>query len=417
MPPFDAAATSVRPLPVLGSSRVRVMLVLGSLDGGGAERVAVNLFNRCDPRALDVRLGLIRRTGPYLDEVDGRRVLSLPDHRGRLKDWARTPADLARMIGLARPQVLMSFGMGIDAMTWLALRGLGPGRPHWICRQDSNPDAEIANLIHNPLGRAAVAALTRHIHRASGGFVAVAKDLAVKVDAQSGTGGRNARAIYNPIDIETVQALARDRLAHPPERPFIVTAGRLVRQKGYDILIEAFAKCRAARGMDLVILGQGPLEGALRTQAVALGVGDRVKFPGFQLNPWAWFARARLFVLSSRWEGFGNVVAEALACGVPTLVTDCDFGPREQVEHGLSGWITPSEDAAAMSAALDTLLNNDGLRKALGVRGRDRAEAFDIDAIAGEYTQLFLEVAGRNADVGPVVRRPQRQSTLRVAAR
>ena len=175
-----------------------------------------------------------------------------------------------------------------------------------------------------------------------------------------------------------------------------------MRQKGYDILIEAFARSGAARDLDLVILGQGPLEGALRTQAVALGVGDRVKFPGFQINPWAWFAQARLFVLSSRWEGFGNVVAEALACGVPTLVTDCDFGPREQVEHTVSGWITRSEDPAAMATALDTLLANDVLRAALGVRGRGRAEAFDIDVIAREYTRLFLQVAaGREAVEAP----------------
>jgi len=402
MSPFDAAATTVTPLPVRTASRVRVMLLLGSLDGGGAERVAVNLLNRCDPHALDMRLGLIRRTGPYLDEVDGRKVSALPDHRGRPVDWAQTPAALARMIAEVRPHVLMSFGAGIDVMVWLALRRLGADRPHWICRQDSNPDAEIANLTGNPLVRAAVAGITGYTHRAADGLVAVAKDLATRADVQLGGGSRHARAIYNPIDIEAIQGFAADRLQHPPERPFIVTAGRLVRQKGYDILIDAFAKSRAARGMDLVILGQGPLEGALRAQALALGVGDRVKFPGFQINPWAWFARARLFVLASRWEGFGNVVAEAMACGAPALVTDCDFGPREQVEHGLSGWITPSEDASAMTAALDTLLSNDGLRRALGVRGRGRAEAFDVAVIARQYTRLFLEAAGRGDAIGSI---------------
>ncbi len=395
MSPYDAVA-AVAPLSLKSSEpRVRVMLLLGSLDGGGAERVAVNLFNRCDARDLDLRLGLLRRTGPYLDEVDGRRVTALPDHRGRLSDWARTPRDLARMITEVKPQVLMTFGMGVDVLTWLALARFGSDRPQWICRQDSNPDAEIANLTGNPVGRAAVAAFTRHIHRVSDGFVAVAKDLAAQVDQRAGPTERHAQTIYNPIDIATIQRLAEDHLAHPPERPFIVTAGRLVRQKGYDILIEAFAKSGAARDLDLVILGQGPLEGALRTQAAALGVGDRVKFPGFQINPWAWFARARLFVLSSRWEGFGNVVAEALACGVPTLVTDCDFGPREQVEHTVSGWICRSEDPAAMTAALDTVLTNDITRKALGLRGRKRAEAFDIDVIARQYTQLFLQVAAR----------------------
>ena len=403
MSPYDVADAVVTPLvQTPAGARARVMLLLGSLDGGGAERVAVNLLNRCDSHALDIRLGLLRRTGPYLDEVDADKVTALPDHRGRLADWIATPANLARMIGEVRPDVLMTFGMGVDALTWPALKLMRHRRPRWICRQDSNPDAEIANLTTHPLGRAVVAGATRHIHRAADGFVAVARDLAAKVDRQAGSGVRRAQAIYNPIDIATVQALAADRLTHPPERPFIVTAGRLVRQKGYDILIEAFARSGAARDLDLVILGQGPLEGALRTQAAALGVGDRVKFPGFQINPWAWFAQARLFVLSSRWEGFGNVVAEALACGVPTLVTDCDFGPREQIEHAVSGWITRSEDPAAMAGALDTLLTNDVLRVALGLRGRGRAEAFDIDVIARDYTRLFLQVAaGREAAEAP----------------
>jgi glycosyltransferase involved in cell wall biosynthesis len=150
--------------------------------------------------------------------------------------------------------------------------------------------------------------------------------------------------------------------------------------------------------MDLVILGEGPLEGALRRRAADLGVGERVRFLGFQGNPWAWFARARLFVLPSRWEGFGNVVAEALACGAPTLVTDCDYGPREQVVHGVSGWVTRSEDPAALTAALDILLADPRLAARLAVAGRARARAFDIDTIAEAYTELFLEQGSPERD-------------------
>ena len=397
--PTSDAEPKAAPSPAeAATDPTRVMLLLGSLDGGGAERVAVNLVNRCDSSLVDLHVGLIQRAGPYLAEVDPARVTALPDRRGTLADWVGTPSGLAHMIRTARPDVLMSFGMGVDALTWLGLKQLGRDRPRWICRWDSNPDAEIANLTASPWGRKAAAMGLRRIHRSADTIVAVARDLASQVDSWIGN-VQPTQIIYNPIDIATIQALAADRLAHPPERPFIVTAGRLVRQKGYDILIEAFARSGAARDLDLVILGQGPLEDVLKVQAAALGVGDRVKFPGFQINPWAWFAQARLFVLSSRWEGFGNVVAEALACGVPTLVTDCDFGPREQVEHTVSGWITRSEDPGAMAAALDTLLTNDVLRAALGVRGRGRAEAFDIDVIAREYTRLFLHVAGQRETV------------------
>jgi len=407
MPPFDDIASTVDALPRgTVTRRARVMLLLGSLEGGGAERVAVNLFNRCEPRAVDVRLGLLQRKGPYLNEVDAARVTALPVHRGQLLDWARTPARLAGMIGQVRPDVLMTFGMGVDALTWPALKMMGSTRPRWICRQDSNPDAEIANLTSSRWARSIVAASTGRIHGAADGLVAVARDLATRVDRQTETASPRVQAIYNPIDIATIQSQAAEPLPAPMERPFIVSAGRLVRQKGYDVLIEAFANSAAATDMDLVILGQGPLEGALRAQAAALGVADRVWFPGFQINPWAWFARAHLFVLSSRWEGFGNVVAEALACGAPTLVTDCDYGPREQVDHAVSGWITRSEDPAAMTEALNALLSNDNLRIAMGVRGRGRAEAFDIEVIARAYTRLFLQVAWRNAAAGALAARP-----------
>ena len=382
------------PSSALGAdARVRVMLLLGSLNGGGAERVAVNLLKRCDPAAVDLRLGLLRRTGRYLAEVDPLRIAA-PAYRPRsLAATLAAPADIARMVRAIRPRVLMSFGLGVDMLTWLALSGLGNERPKWICRGDSNPDAEIRNLLGNPAGRAVIKAVTRRMHRSADGFVAVAQELATKLDSQADSRSPRTRAIHNPVDLVKIARLA----AQPPPvalaRPFIVSAGRLVRQKGYDLLIKAFADSRAASQMELVILGEGPLETALKTQAAALGVADRVRFAGFQENPWAWFAHARLFVLASRWEGFGNVVAEALACGAPTLVTDCEFGPREQVAHGVSGWVARAEDPAALTAALDTVLSDPDLAATLAAAGKARARAFDIDRIASAYTALFLEQA------------------------
>ena len=373
--------------------RTRVMLLLGSLGGGGAERVAINLMSRCEPAVVDLRLGLLRRTGPFLAEVDARRLTALSDRGDSLVDWLSMPRDIARMIRSDRPDVLMSFGMGVDVLAWLALKRLGRHRPRWICRQDSNPDAEIGALSVNRLGRGAIAAATRRVHRSADGFVAVARDLAFRLDSRGYRGARRTQVIHNPVDVSGIQRRAAEPLQAPGGRPFIVAAGRLTRQKGFDLLIKAFADSRAARGMDLVILGTGEMEADLKARAAALGVGDRVRFPGFQVNPWSWFARARLFVLSSRWEGFGNVVAEALACGAPTLVTDCDFGPREQVEHGSSGWVARAEDAGALTAAIDTLLADRDLAAMLGEGGRRRARAFDIETIASAYTDLFLEQA------------------------
>ncbi len=373
------------------------MMLLGSLSGGGAERVAVNLMNRCDPLAVDLRLGLLRRVGPYLGDVDPCRIVAPKVARTGASGVLCAPADIARMVRAVRPQVLMSFGMGINMLTWLALGRLGRDRPAWICREDSNADAEIAELTASRFGRGLVGAAMGHVYRDADRLQSVSRDQAANLERRLALPPGRVRVIYNPVDVAQIERSAAQLLAVAPERPFIVTAGRLTFQKNHNLLIEAFAMSAAARGMDLVILGEGPLEGDLRARAAALGVSDRVRFAGFQANPWAWFSRARLFVHSSRWEGLPNVIAEALACGVPTLLPDCDFGPREQIVHGQSGWLVPPHDAGALAGGLDTLLGDPDLAARLAAGGKARASDFDADVIAGAYTEFFLEMTGASA--------------------
>jgi len=363
----------------------RVLLALGSLEGGGAERVALNLVHGCDARRLDLSLALLRRDGAYLSDIDPRRIVG-PVHRGRgLLDALRAPRDLARMIADARPEVVMSFGLGVNLAVWVALAASPGLRPYWICREDSNIWAEIDNLTASGPIRSLLRALVRRIHRRADCVLAVAEDLGGRLARE--TPGATTRVIHNPIDLDAIAAAARRSPPETPTRPFIVAAGRLVRQKGFDLLIDAYASCLEAREFELVILGEGPLEADLKRRAQALGVGAVVRFVGFQANPWAWFARARLFVLPSRWEGFGNVVAEAMACGAPVLVSDCDFGPREQVVHGVSGWVAQPD---ALAAAMSRLLSDDALCERLANAGRARAQDFAVPAVIEAYDRLFL---------------------------
>ncbi len=358
---------------------VRVLLVLGALDGGGAERVAVNILKSCDPARVDVRLGLLRRSGPYLAQVDGASIAAARDIVGMVRE--------------ARPDVLMSFGMGINLLVALAMFRLGHRRPVWICREDSNMDAEITNLTASRMGRWVVGGLVGRAYRSADALVSVSADLARRLERRLGIKSGAIHAIHNPAEISRIVAAAAEPLVNSPGRPFIVTAGRLTRQKGQDLLISAFAASDAARDLDLVILGQGPLEADLRAQAAALGVGDRVLFPGFQANPWAWFARARLFVLASRWEGFGNVITEAMACGAPVLATDCDFGPREQIAHGETGWLVAPESIGALTQGVDCVLGDPRLSDRLARAGRQRAMSFDLGPIAESYTARFIGLA------------------------
>lgn len=373
------AITKPQPSCAVSDRRVRVLLVLGALDGGGAERVAVNILQGCDPDRVDIRLGLMRRSGPYLAQVDAAYIA--------------VARDIVGMVREARPDVLMSFGMGINLMVALAMVRLGRRRPVWICREDSNMDAEITNLIGSRMGRWVVGGVVGRAYRSADALVSVSTDLARRLERRLGIKTGAIHAIHNPAEISRIVAAATEPLARPPRRPFIVTAGRLTRQKGHDLLIAAFAASEAARGLDLAILGEGPLECDLRAQAAALGVGERVLFPGFQDNPWAWFARARLFVLPSRWEGFGNVITEAMACGAPVLSADCDFGPREQIAHGETGWLVSPNSIAALTEGIDRVLGDPGLSARLAHAGRQRAMSFDVGLIAESYTARFIGLA------------------------
>jgi glycosyltransferase involved in cell wall biosynthesis len=391
------------------TERVRVMLLLSSLHGGGAERVAVHLLNRCDPDLVDVRMGLLRKAGPFLADADptridaspiGQTLLAFEGHNSSfyrpdklLAGALLAPFNIASMVRAHQPHVIMSFLKGMSVLSALVVRGMGADAPRWIAREGNNTDAVIDDELRNPAARAFVKGLTRRCYRAADCFLANSHEMADGLRDRLALDPARIRVIHNPIDVAMVRRKANEALPAAPTRPFIVTAGRLEYQKGHDVLLKAFAASDAARGMDLVILGHGTLEQALKRQAAELGVADRVRFPGFTDNPWAWIARAELFVLPSRWEGFPSVVAETLACAAPALVTACDFGPREVVEHGRSGWVVPPDDAAAFGAAMDMLLRRPDLTAQFRRNGPVRAAGFDIDEMVEAYTDLFIEQA------------------------
>jgi glycosyltransferase involved in cell wall biosynthesis len=393
---------------------LRVMLLLSHLHGGGAERVAVHLANRCDPERFDVRLGLLRRAGPFLAEADparidvspvGQDLLVFEGHNSGfyrpdrlLIAAALAPMNVARMIRARQPHVVMSFLKGMSLLTWAVLGSLGSDRPLWIAREGNNTDAVIDDELANPAARAVVRTLTRRAYRRADCFLANSHEMAAGLSERLSLDPARVRVVHNPVDIAAVQGLARAVPLRCEGRPYVVTVGRLEFQKGHDLLLKAFAD--AGAGHDLVIVGRGSLEAELRRQAGALGVADRVTFVGFEDNPWAWVAGAKLFVLPSRWEGFPTALVEALALGAPALVTSCDFGPAEVVEHGRSGWVVPPNDAGAFGAAMAKLLADPERLAAMAAAGPARAAQWDIDLMVRAYEDLFVEQAGRWPSAG-----------------
>lgn len=195
--------------------------------------------------------------------------------------------------------------------------------------------------------------------------------------------------VPNPANLDAAsQAAAEPAPGDVPPTPFVLGVGRLVYQKGFDMLMEAFERSGISTDHSLVILGEGAERQRLEALAGELGIGDRVFMPGAVHFPLAFMARARLFVLSSRFEGMSNVVLEAMTCGCAVVAFDCPFGTSEVIEDERSGILVPAEDVDGLARAIERVCGDGALRSRLGDSARQRAEAFDYRTIAPRWLQV-----------------------------
>lgn len=396
------------PAQLLGRP-LKVLILLTSLHGGGAERVALQLHNQLDRRRFDVRTGLLRAAGPYLDQIETDRLLIADDGERRfnydgpnraqyspgklLGAVQRAPRAYRRMVTDFQPDVVMSFLKGTNLLTWLALMNLGARRPKWIAREGNNVLAVVREEAPNALVERVSLGLTRRAYRRADAVLTNSTDMAIGLAADLGLDGRKVRMINNPIDLAAIADAAAQSAGDAMARPYILSAGRLEYQKAHEVLIEAYARSGIWRSHGLVILGKGSKLAQLHRLAAQLGVGEHVCFIGFVANPYAWMAGADLFVLPSRWEGFPTVAAEAMACGTPLLLTDCAFGPRDIIVPGESGELVAPEDPEALAAAMSALIAQPQRRRQLAAAGRERVQRFAIHAMNERYARLFEEFA------------------------
>ena len=221
------------------------------------------------------------------------------------------------------------------------------------------------------------------------GIIAVSKDLAKEMTTVLGLASDRVTTIYNPVITSEFETLAQEKPDHPwmtvEEPPVILACGRLASQKDYPTLLRAFARLENEH-IRLVILGKGKLEMALKALSCELDIAQRVSFAGWVSNPLAFMSRVRLFVLSSRWEGLGNVLIEAMGCGCPVVSTDCVAGPREILEDGRWGELVAVGDDQALAQAIERALAQEPDREAL----RRRASFFSVDRTVDQYEKVLF---------------------------
>jgi glycosyltransferase involved in cell wall biosynthesis len=203
--------------------------------------------------------------------------------------------------------------------------------------------------------------------------------------------------IENGFDPDLLRKRARERPEIPlPAKPFIFALGRLSRQKGFDVLIQAHALAlrQGAASHHLVIAGEGPDLQQLQVQAEELGVADSVTFAGFLKNPPAVLAKADLFALPSRWEGFPLALAEAVLLGVPAVSTDCVSGPREILDGGRHGDLVPVDEEGPLAASIKRHFEEPGRLKSLAAEGSIHVQRrYNADEAARKHLDSLTRLA------------------------
>lgn len=234
-------------------------------------------------------------------------------------------------------------------------------------------------------------------YRRADAVVAVSNGVEKDIVRYLGLPPEHVTTIYNPIGIPEMEALSRESLDHPwfeyGTVPVILGVGRFVAQKDFPLLLRAFAKVRQCRNVRLILLGGDETSGPqaehrkeLLGLADRLGVGEDFEMPGFKVNPYPYLRKASVFVLSSRYEGFGNVVVEALLTGCPVVSTDCPSGPAEILHDGEFGRLVPVDDETALADAICDTLDSPRNGEFLKVRGK----VFSIERAVESYSKIFF---------------------------
>lgn len=237
--------------------------------------------------------------------------------------------------------------------------------------------------------------LTRRLYPGLDRVVAISTGIQTSVEALIPALKGKVRTVYIPVELAGLETRAQGPLpANAPKEPYLVAVGRLEPQKGFDILLNAYADLRA-RGVrePLVLVGEGAERERLEMLARSLNVAEHVVFAGFQANPYAWMRGAKVFVSSSRFEGFCRVIAEALAVGTPVVSTDCPSGPAEVLEYGQAGVLVPNEDVQGLADGLYELLQDADRQQKLRDYGPTRARAFSPEASARGFENVLAELS------------------------
>lgn len=332
----------------------RVVFLINSLAGGGAERAICNLLANSEQQRRDaaVSLVLLDREAQAYSPPSGMQLTSLDSNRSLLRSVIQLYISLRR----SQPDVVVSSLTRSNLANIAVSRFLG--HRTIICEHAHTSGH------HKGLPGRMAQLLIRRLYKHADRVICVSRGIKADLVQNFGVKDQRAAVVANPIDIDEIRHLGNSPSTTVQSGRYILGMGRFVESKNFPLLINAFA--HSSYTGRLLLLGRGPLEEALKAQCHRLGIADRVDFLGFHRNPFPIIKGADAFVLASNGEGLPTSIIEALALGTPVISTDCHSGPAEilddaedgltrHLRHGKYGILVPPNDVAALSNAISLL--------------------------------------------------------------
>lgn len=367
-----------------GGHPADVALIITSLSGGGAERVFLDLAGRMASMGLKVDLVLAEAEGAYISQIPkGVRLVDLAAPRR-----VQSVLKLAAYLRKNKPRRLLSTLLFSNVAVHLAAR-LARYKGRIVLREANTLSSYIPEASRKKRMTAHI--LLRRAYENADAVVGVSDGVVQDLRFYLRLSTPNLVTIYNPMPRVPDQPARHPHPFFQGDAPVLIAAGRLRRQKRFDILLDAFARVRRLRPAKLIIFGYGDDHDALHQRVAELGMDHDVDLPGFDERIFEAMSSADLFVMSSDFEGLPNVLIQALGCGLPVVSTDCPSGPREILSDGRYGALVEPGDAAALADAITTELDTPRI-----VDVNEAVARFSPDVVAARYLDI-LEIPRHDA--------------------
>ncbi|MCK8816305.1 glycosyltransferase [Natroniella sulfidigena] len=368
----------------------KIIIFIPYLICGGAQRVVINLLKGFDKLEFDLTLIVVDKEGLFSFQISEEvQFIELE------KDRVLTSVfELAKIFKEQNPDIIFSHLNYANIIAVMAAK-LARVKSKIIVTEHSN---YLAGKKKNKIRKKFFDFLLKMTYKLTDKIVTVSDGVAKSLKLAGFEGEKyDFKTIYNPIVTTELFEKKNNEVKHSwinnPDIKVIIAVGNLREAKDYPTLIKSFSIAKKkVNNLKLIVLGEGKKRKELEKLISELELNDDIELIGFVDNPFAYMSKADLFVLSSQWEGFGNVIVEAMACGCPVISTDCPYGPNEIIDNGENGILTSVGNEKEIAEKIILLLTNEDLRINIRMNGLKRAKDFKVRKITNKYKNLFDEI-------------------------